>query len=78
VIRAVQDRLLLHRMHYQDEMREFEGKATPDQKPSAAELKLAAQLIESISSPAFEDKAYHDEYREQVMELIEKSPKAKP
>jgi DNA end-binding protein Ku len=54
VVRAVQDRLLLHKMHYQDEIREFEGKLNTNQKPGAAELKLATQLIDSISSPAFE------------------------
>jgi DNA end-binding protein Ku len=77
VIRAVQGRLLLHKMHYQDEIREFEVKHTTDQKLAAAELKLAAQLIDSISSQAFDAKAYHDEYRERVMELIEQKSKGK-
>jgi DNA end-binding protein Ku len=77
VIRAVQGRLLLHKMHYQDEIREFEAKPTTDQKLGAAERKLAAQLIDSISSPAFDAKAYHDEYRERVMELIEDKSKGK-
>lgn len=77
VIRAVQGRLLLHKMHYQDEIREFDVKHTKDQKSGAAELKLAAQLIDSISSPAFDAKAYHDEYRERVMELIEEKSKGK-
>ena len=77
VIRAVQGRLLLHKMHYQDEIREFDVKPTTDQKSGAAELKLAAQLIDSISSPAFDAKAYHDEYRERVMDLIEEKSKGK-
>ncbi|HKP01650.1 MAG TPA: Ku protein [Nitrospiraceae bacterium] len=33
------------------------------------------QLIESISSPAFDANAYHDDYRERVMELIEEKSK---
>lgn len=77
VIRAVQSRLLLHKMHYQDEIREFETKPSTEQKPGAAELKLAVQLINSISTPAFDAKAYHDEYRERVMELIEEKSKGK-
>jgi DNA end-binding protein Ku len=77
VIRAMQGRLLLHKMHYQDEIREFEEKLSKDQKPGAAELKLAAQLIDSISSPDFDATAYHDEYRERVMELIEDKSKGK-
>jgi len=75
VIRAMQDRLLLHKMHYQDEIRDFEVKSSSDQTPSAAEMKLAAQLIEAISNPTFEAKAYRDEYRERVMELIEDKSK---
>jgi DNA end-binding protein Ku len=77
VIRAVEARLLLHKMHYQDEIREFEAKPRTDQKPGATELKLAAQLIESISSPAFDAKAYRDDYRERVMELIKEKSKGK-
>jgi DNA end-binding protein Ku len=55
----------------------FEAKASSDQKPGTAEVKLAEQLIDSISSPAFDAKAYHDEYRERVMELIEEKSKGK-
>ena len=63
VIRSVQGRLLLHRMHYQDEIRELEARARSDEKTGVAELKLASQLIDSISSDKFDAKAYHDEYR---------------
>lgn len=57
VIRSVESRLLLHRMHYQDEIREWEAPPKSGQPPSAAELKLATQLIESISSTTFDAKA---------------------
>ena len=77
VIRATQGRLLLHKMHYQDEVREFEAKSGSDQKPGPAEVKLAAQLIDSISNPTFDATAYRDEYRERVMELIEEKSKGK-
>ena len=77
VIRATQARLLLYKMHYQDEVREFEAQFRSDQKPGPAELKLAAQLIDSISNPTFDANAYHDEYRERVMELIEEKSKGK-
>jgi len=39
-------------------------------KASERELKMAQQLIESLSSD-FEPERYHDEYREKVLELIE-------
>ena len=76
VIRSVQGRLLLHRMHYHDEIREMDMMPKTE-KPGSAELKLATQLIESISSDTFDAKAYHDEYRERVMELIEEKSKGK-
>src|ERR687894_1130545 len=40
-------------------------------KASDRELKMAQQLIDSLSS-AFEPERYHDEYREKVLELIER------
>ncbi len=41
-----------------------------DLKTSDRELKMAQQLIDSLSSD-FEPSKYHDEYREKVLELIE-------
>ena len=64
-------------MYYQDEIRPFEELPKSDQKPAAAELKLAAQLIESISSDTFDAGAYRDEYRERVLELIEEKSKGR-
>jgi DNA end-binding protein Ku len=46
-----------------------------DQKPAVAELKLATQLIESISSDTFDAGAYRDDYRHRVLELIEEKSK---
>jgi DNA end-binding protein Ku len=40
-------------------------------KASDRELKMAQQLIDSLSSE-FEPERYHDEYREKVLELIER------
>jgi DNA end-binding protein Ku len=42
-----------------------------DLKASDRELKMAQQLIDSLSSE-FEPERYHDEYREKVLELIER------
>jgi DNA end-binding protein Ku len=77
LIRSSQGRLLLHRMHYHDEIREFDVLPRDGQKPGSAELKLATQLIESISNSTFEPQGYRDEYRERVMELIEEKSKGK-
>jgi len=77
VVRSVDGRLLLHRMYYQDEIRPFEEAPKQDQKPASAELKLATQLIESISSDTFDAGAYRDDYRQRVLELIEEKAKGK-
>ena len=77
VIRSVEGRLLLHRMHYQDEIRDFEVRPRSEEKPGIAEMKLATQLIESIASDTFDAKAYHDEYRQRVLDLIEQKSKGK-
>jgi DNA end-binding protein Ku len=42
-----------------------------DGKISDRELKMAQQLIDSLSSD-FEPERYHDEYREKVLDLIER------
>ena len=41
-----------------------------ESKPSENELKIALQLIESLSSQ-FQPQKYHNEYHDQLMELIE-------
>jgi len=76
LIRPSQGKLLLHRMFYHDEIREFPMPLKGEQA-SPAELKLAAQLIDSISSAAFAAEDYHDEYRQRVLELIEEKSKGK-
>jgi DNA end-binding protein Ku len=77
LIRSSQGRLLLHRMHYHDEIRDFDIVPKADQKAGSAELKLATQLIESISNSTFDPQGYHDGYRQRVMELIEEKAKGK-
>jgi DNA end-binding protein Ku len=77
VIRSVDGRLLLHRMYYHDEIRPLVELPRSEQKPASAELKLATQLIESISADTFDPAAYRDEYRQRVLELIEEKSKGK-
>lgn len=75
VIRSVQGRLLLHRMYYHNEVRDFEWTSKSDHKPEPAELKLATQLIDSISSATFDAPAYHDDYQQRLLEFIEEKSK---
>lgn len=46
------------------------------QKPAKREQEMAEQLIESLSTD-FEPKDYHDEYREQLLALIERKAEGK-
>jgi DNA end-binding protein Ku len=50
-----------------DELSSADG----DQKTSKRELEMAQQLIDSLTSE-FEPDKYHDEYRERVLDLIER------
>ena len=72
-LRAVGDAIVLETLYYHDEViepDELEG-IPHDVEVSDRELKIARQLIESLADE-FEPERYRDEYRERVLELIEK------
>lgn len=72
-LRPMGDVLALSTMQYVDEIRspaeleELPGKV----KPSARELEMAERLVESLSTD-WQPERYRDEYRERVLELIER------
>jgi DNA end-binding protein Ku len=72
-VRPLEGGLVLETMHFNDEVipadrvAGLEVKAKVDDR----ELKMAQQLIDSLSTK-FKPEKYHDEYREQVMEIIER------
>ena len=65
--------LVLELMHYADEIVEQSDFDFPELKEhvAPAELKVAKMLIDTMSVDAFEPEKFHDEYREQVMGMIE-------
>ncbi len=72
-IRAREGVLVLSTMLYADEVvdtAELEVPKAADTQPSERELKMAEQLVESLSAQ-FEPEKYHDEYREKVLALID-------
>jgi DNA end-binding protein Ku len=72
-IRPLGDALVLETLLYHDEVTlpdDVEGLPRDDVEIQDRELKIARQLIESLSTE-FEPEQYHDEYREKVLELIE-------
>jgi DNA end-binding protein Ku len=74
-IRPAGDGLMMETMIFHDEVvPQDELEELPDAKElkvSDRELKMARQLIDSLSSE-FAPERYHDEYREKVLELIER------
>jgi DNA end-binding protein Ku len=78
LIRAAQDGLMLHTMYFADEVRSF---AEVDKGQSAKirdnELALAQQLIDGLSNTEFEPERYADEYRDRVLEMINRKVEGK-
>jgi DNA end-binding protein Ku len=72
---APSDVLMMETMIFADEVvppEELDGLPEANElKASDRELKMAQQLIDSLSSE-FDPAKYHDEYREKVLELIER------
>ncbi|GAA4693437.1 hypothetical protein GCM10023215_33390 [Pseudonocardia yuanmonensis] len=72
-VRADGDVLALHTLHFADEVRDasdLENVPTRRTKPGEKELKMATQLIESMSGP-WKPEQYRDTYRDRVEQLIE-------
>jgi DNA end-binding protein Ku len=74
-IRPSDDVLMMETMVFSDEIVPPDAiddlPGAEEVKISQRELKMARQLIDSLSS-AFEPERYHDEYREKVLDLIER------
>jgi len=70
-LRPIGDVLCMETMHFGDEVvdaKTVEG-ADSKVKVDAREMKIAEQLIDSLSTD-WKPENYHDEYREQVMDMI--------
>ena len=73
-IRPVDGVLCLETMRFADEVLPREGLLPDDAAPadpSEKEMAMARQLIEALAGP-FEPGRYHDEYREQLLDLIDR------
>src|SRR5581483_9841645 len=73
LIRAAGDGLLLHTMYFADEIRDAgeidRGAAV---KIREGELDLAVQLTQGLSREEFRPEQYEDEYRQRVLDLVQK------
>jgi DNA end-binding protein Ku len=77
-IRPRNNGLTIHTMYYANEIREVAGygKAEKDVRLKPAEVKLAEQLVESLSQD-FKPEQFHDKFQENLKALIEAKQKGK-
>jgi len=72
IIRALEDGLVMHQLHFKAEVRDLKDlgiEATPVSEP---ELKLARQLIDQLGSKRFDPNEYSDEHRARVEAAIQR------
>jgi DNA end-binding protein Ku len=64
--------MVMEQLRYADEVRAFSEVEVEEGDVAKPELKLAMQLVEQSSSDSFEPQRYHDQVREQMMEMIQR------
>lgn len=72
VIRPYEHGLVMEQLRYADEIRPLADVPIDKADVEPAEIELAKQLIGQVSSASFEPEKYHDEVKQQVMDLIER------
>src|SRR3954454_20881768 len=81
-IRPMEDVLTLTTMHFHDEVsspQDLDGEVFEEakpKKPEKRELEMAKRLIDSLTSD-FEPDKYRDEYREELLDLLERKAEGK-
>jgi DNA end-binding protein Ku len=76
--RALDDAIVMHTMHFHDELVPAKDLdiPKPSKKPAKPELDMAGKLVESLQEP-FKPEKFEDEYRERLLEYIEAKAKGK-
>jgi DNA end-binding protein Ku len=77
LVRSTGDRLSMQQLYHSDEVRDIDEVPVETRRSSDAEVKLARQLIEQITSDAFHPEKYEDEVRKRVEKLIADKLKGK-
>jgi DNA end-binding protein Ku len=72
MLRPVGDALVMQQLHYADEIRPRTEVPIGEGQVKEAELKLAVQLVEQISTDEFRPESYQDDVRQRVRALIER------
>jgi DNA end-binding protein Ku len=73
LIRPVGEGLVLHTMHYADEVRRFDDvEVGGPQKIRPQEIELAKKLVDQLSGDTFAPEQYKDAYRDRVREVVDR------
>jgi DNA end-binding protein Ku len=72
LVRPVPKGLVMQTLHYADEVRAIDEVPLGDAQLKDAELKLAVQLVDQISSDEFRPEQYEDEVRKRYHEAIQR------
>lgn len=78
LLRSTGDRIMMQQLYHADEVRPVDEVPAPARTSSPAELKLARQLIDQVSSEKFEPEKYADEVRKRIEQLIKAKAKGQP
>jgi DNA end-binding protein Ku len=77
LIRSTGDHLFMQQLYHSDEVRDLEEVPVEARRNTEAEVKLARQLIEQITSDGFHPEKYEDEVRKRIEKLIAQKLKGK-
>lgn len=66
-----EDGLVMHQLHYPDELQDFSEVPLPDVEVKESEVNLAMQLIDQISSDTFAPENYEDEVKKRIEAVIQ-------
>ena len=66
------DGLIMQQLHYADEVRPFSEVPVGEAEIKEAELKLAIQIVEQISTDSFRPEQYRDEVKERVLAQVQR------
>jgi DNA end-binding protein Ku len=73
LVRPFENGLVMHQLHYADELKQWVDVPMPDlPEVKAGELELAKQIIQQIASDVFIPQKYKDEVKARMLTLIEK------
>lgn len=74
IVKPYRDMLILNKIRFPEELREYEELNIPAKKTKANELKMAVTLIE-LNSEVFDSEQYKDTYTADLLKIIRKKAK---